>query len=228
VQHHAEAFRALWFWREVEPCPDALDAFLGAADALGHRRLGDQEGVRDLRRGQPADRAKREGQLRRDGQGGMTAQEQNGERVVLLRRLARAADLEEGFGLLASAPSALAPPAVDQAPRRGGHEPRPGMVGHALLRPLRRRREQRLLHGILRGVELPVPAHQRAEDLRRELAQQILDAGSFDRHGRNARRPRPRAADPRCRSCASGASPAWPAATVPDPGRRAARTARSG
>ena len=63
VQNHAEAFRALWFGRQVETGPDALDALLGAADALGHRRLGDQEGVRDLRRRQPADRAKREGQL---------------------------------------------------------------------------------------------------------------------------------------------------------------------
>ena len=40
-----------------------------------------------------------------------------------------------------------------------------------------RRREQRLLHGVLGRVEVAVPAHERAEDLRRELAQQVLGAG---------------------------------------------------
>ena len=36
-------------------------------------------------------------------------------------------------------------------------------------------REQRLLDGVLGGVEVAVPAHERAEDLRRQLAQQVLD-----------------------------------------------------
>ena len=34
--------------------------------------------------------------------------------------------------------------------------------------------EQRLLHGVLARVELPVPPDERAEDLRRKLAQQVL------------------------------------------------------
>ena len=37
--------------------------------------------------------------------------------------------------------------------------------------------EQRLLDGVLGGVEVAVPARERAEDLRRQLAQQVLDAG---------------------------------------------------
>jgi hypothetical protein len=49
------------------------------------------------------------------------------------------------------------------------------VVGDAVGRPLRGRREQRLLHRVLAGVELPVPAHQRAEDLRREVTQQVLE-----------------------------------------------------
>jgi hypothetical protein len=36
-------------------------------------------------------------------------------------------------------------------------------------------REQRLLDGILRGVEVAVPANERAKDLRRKFAQQVLD-----------------------------------------------------
>ena len=38
------------------------------------------------------------------------------------------------------------------------------------------RGEQRLLHGVLGGVEVAVPADERAEDLRRQRAQQVLDA----------------------------------------------------
>ena len=61
------------------------------------------------------------------------------------------------------------------------------MVGHALIGPLQRSGEERLLHGVFGRVELPVPAHQCAEDLRRELAQQVLDTGSVDRrHGGTA------------------------------------------
>jgi hypothetical protein len=40
---------------------------------------------------------------------------------------------------------------------------------------MRRGGDQCLLHSILGGVEVPVPARERAEDLRRELAPQVLD-----------------------------------------------------
>jgi len=43
----------------------------------------------------------------------------------------------------------------------------------AVPRPLHRGGQQRLLHGVLAQAEMPVPAHDRAEDLRRELAQQV-------------------------------------------------------
>ena len=49
------------------------------------------------------------------------------------------------------------------------------MVRQALLRPLHGGGEQRLLHGVLAGVELAVPANEHAEDLRRERTQQVLD-----------------------------------------------------
>src|SRR5439155_26884529 len=44
-------------------------------------------------------------------------------------------------------------------------------------RPVQGRREQRLLNGVLGGGEVAVPANERAEDLRRQLAQQVLDVG---------------------------------------------------
>ena len=62
--------------------------------------------------------------------------------------------------------------------RRDGDRDQPAarVVRDAVARPLRGGREQRLLHRVLGGVEVPVAAHQRAEDLRRQLAQQVLDA----------------------------------------------------
>jgi hypothetical protein len=38
-------------------------------------------------------------------------------------------------------------------------------------------REQRLLDGVLGRVEVAIPANERAKDLRRQLAQQVLDRG---------------------------------------------------
>ena len=50
------------------------------------------------------------------------------------------------------------------------------IIRYALGRPLLGGGEQRLVNGVLTGVEPAVPAHQRAEDLRRRLPQQILEA----------------------------------------------------
>ena len=55
---------------------------------------------------------------------------------------------------------------VDQPPARAGGEPR--------FRPLQRRRQERLLDRVLGGGEIPEPAHDRGEHLRRQLAQQVL------------------------------------------------------
>ena len=38
--------------------------------------------------------------------------------------------------------------------------------------------DQRLLHGVLGRIEVAVAAHERAEDLRRQLAQQVLDVAT--------------------------------------------------
>ncbi len=82
VQHDGEPLGSLGLGRQVEPETGAPDALLRAADPLRHRRFRDQEGVRDLRRRQPADGSQREGELRRHGQRWMAAEEQERERVV--------------------------------------------------------------------------------------------------------------------------------------------------
>jgi len=53
---------------------------------------------------------------------------------------------------------------------------------------LQQRGQHRFLHGVLARVELPVPAHERTEHLRRQLAQQGVPAGGGDGHVRPLRR----------------------------------------
>src|SRR5437764_748406 len=104
----------------------------------------------------------------------MTAEEQQGQRVVGGGRVAT--HVQHGVVLLPARAGVLAPELVDQPSGRRGHEPGPWVVGNSLGGPLPRRGEERLLHGVLGRVELTVAPHQRAEDLRRNLAQQVLDA----------------------------------------------------
>src|SRR5260370_29496644 len=49
------------------------------------------------------------------------------------------------------------------------------------MRPLHGGRQERLLRRVLSGVEMPVTPYHRAEDLRRQPAQQVLGLGA--RHG---------------------------------------------
>lgn len=71
---------------------------------------------------------------------------------------------------------ALAAQPIRQPPCRDRRQPRPRVVGHTLGRPLRRRRKQRLLDRVLRVGEAAVTADEGSDDLRRERAQQVLDA----------------------------------------------------
>ena len=70
--------------RRLEPGPGLGDALLGPADALGHRRLGHEEGRRDLGRGQAAHRPQGQRHLRRRGERRMAAQEQQRQLVVVV------------------------------------------------------------------------------------------------------------------------------------------------
>src|SRR5438093_13639393 len=106
----------------------------------------------------------------------MAAEEQKREGVVA-PRWRSPSHLERRIGSLSPSAGALAAPLVDQPPVGDRDQPRAGIVGNTVLRPTHGRREQRLLHGVLAGVEPTMPTDQRAEDLRRELAQQVLDTG---------------------------------------------------
>src|SRR6266850_1544995 len=105
----------------------------------------------------------------------MAAEEEESEGVVLLRGGALARQVENSSGLLSMLSRGLASPGVDEASRGHGQQPRSGVVGHAVGGPLPGSGEKRFLHGVLARVELRVPPHERAQDLRRKLAHQVLD-----------------------------------------------------
>ena len=66
---------------------------------------------------------------------------------------------------------------IGQSARRDRDQPTPRVLRQRLPRPPERGREQRLLHRVLACVEVPVTTDERAQDLRGELTQQVLDVG---------------------------------------------------
>src|SRR6266516_6022511 len=108
---------------------------------------------------------------------------------------------------------------------------------------MQRRGDERLLHGVLGGVEVAGPPHDRAEDLRRQVAQQVLDPRSLvhsvgvHMSGLGApitwrtsigcciaAPPRPGAAEDfaaisRARACDSTSNIRWPASSSLDSGK---------
>ena len=78
--------------------------------------------------------------------------------------------------LLTESPGGVGPDLIGESARRHGDEPPFRVVGHSLCRPLHRGRNQRFLYGVLASTEVAVAAQQSAQNLRREIAQQILGA----------------------------------------------------
>ncbi len=131
-----------------------------------------------------ADGAQGERELGGRRQRGVAAQEQQDQRVVPIRpAVVPGSWHEELVGghlcrgrVLAAPASLLVAQLVGHPPRRDGDQPAPGALGHPLVGPLNGGGEQRLLHRVLARVEVPVASDERAEDLRREPVQQVLDA----------------------------------------------------
>ena len=152
--------------------PGTLQFRLRPADPLPDSCLRHQKRPGDLTGGQPADRPQRERDLRLRGQIRMAAQHQQRQRVVDRGRRLRLR--LPTFRLLAPPPGRLTPQYLDPPPRGDRDQPTARILRYAVARPLHRRRQQRLLHGVLARVELAVPADQRAQDDRRLRAQHLL------------------------------------------------------
>ena len=182
VHDRAEARGAVVGGRRLEARAGVLEGCLGPADPLGHGRLGDQERVGDLGGGEPADRAQGQRDRRRRRQRRVAAHEQQVEAVVVAGRAGLVGgerDLLVGrhqadHELLAVAARGLGADVIGDPPRRDVDQPRARVVGPAVVRPLQRRRDQRLLDRVLGGGEVAVAAGHDAQHLGRELAQQVL------------------------------------------------------
>ena len=128
------------------------DLALGAHYALGHRGLGDEECGGDLGGREARHRAERQRDLRFLRKGRVAAREDQAEAIVGLGRVTWQCRPLQQRQLLGVA--AIAAHKVDRAPAGGGHEPRPRVVGNALLRPSLERRDQTVLHDLLGNVEV--------------------------------------------------------------------------
>jgi hypothetical protein len=73
-------------------------------------------------------------------------------------------------GVFAASASLLATQHIGETAGGDRDQPALRVVRQTLTRPLRRRREHGLLHGIFGKVEVAVAAHHGAENLRRQLA----------------------------------------------------------
>jgi hypothetical protein len=185
VQHHPQPIGALGLRRHAERDAGGLDALLGTADSLCHRRLGDEERAGDLRRGQTADGAQGERDLGGGRECRMAAQEQKGQGVVVFGPvLVAGCGRERCVGRqlrrdLVLAPSArlLAAQVIGHPAIRDRDQPAARILRDTVLGPPDGGGQQRLLHRILARVELAVAPNKHAEDLWRQPAQQVLDHG---------------------------------------------------
>lgn len=171
VEHDVEPLVELAGRRQPERGAGLADPGLGAADPLRDGRLRGQQRPGDLGGAETADGAQGEGELRGRGQRRVAAQEQQGQRVVLVGGRGH----RRPPGGLAAGPGLFAAQQVDEAAGRDPDQPGARLLRHPVRRPLGRRGEQCLLHRVLAGVEVPVAAHQRAEHLRDEVPQVLRE-----------------------------------------------------
>jgi hypothetical protein len=188
--------------RHAERDAGRLDLALGPHEPLRHRRLRNEEGARDLRRGQAAERAQRERHLGIRGQRRVAAGEDELEALVgegrLVHRVLHGLRNVELARLLGQ--HALAPQAVDRPVARRGDQPRPRVGRRTVARPALRGRGERVLRGLLGEVEVAEEADQRGQDATPLVAEDVVELGHHSWVGRISTAPPSRAAGMRAAS----------------------------
>src|SRR5581483_8854376 len=164
-------------------------------EALGERRLQQQERAGDLAGREAAERAQRQGHLRLQGERRVAAREEQLEALVGERRGhgRRRLPLEQRQ-LRGERP--LAPDPVDRAVAGGDREPGAGVRRDAVARPPFGGDRERLLGGRLGEVEVAEEADQGGEDAAQLVAEGLLEgqARSISTTGRTSTLPPRRAA----------------------------------
>ena len=162
------------------------DARLRPRDALGDRRLGQQQGAADLGGREAADGAQREGDLCGAAQRRVAAEQEQRQRVVD-RRHRCGRRLEVDGVRFAAAPRDIRSHLVDVPTRRDPHEPGARTVGDALGRPLAGGGDEGLLHGVLARLEVAVAPNEHRERRRGGVSQCSNGGGGARRAGRAGR-----------------------------------------
>ena len=148
--------------RAVRTCAAGLDPLLGPADALAHGRRWHEQRAGDLHGAQAAHCPKGERHLRIRWQCGVTAEQEQGERVVGGTADDGLVGLHRGHRFLTAATGGVLPPGVGPPAGGDGDQPADGVAGHSGGRPLGGRREQGVLDGVLDRVEgAAAPQHGR-------------------------------------------------------------------
>ena len=106
----------------------------------------------------------------------MTAHEKQNERVILFRLASRNGVAEDRSQVVefAAPTRALAAQVIRHPPGSDLYEPSAWIVGKTFTPPLLRGREQRFLDRVFGDTEVAKATEHRAEDLRRQLPQQVL------------------------------------------------------
>ena len=181
--------------------PGRLDLALGADEPLRHRRLGDQEGARDLLGVEAAERAQRQRHLRLGRQRRVAAGEDQleplvGERASPSSSSSTASRHLEQLRL--GGERAVAADPVDRAVAGGGDQPGARVRRRAVAGPALGGGRERLLGGLLGEVEVAEEADQGGQDAAPLLAEDPLDQRSTT--GRTSTAPPMRAAGIRAAS----------------------------
>ena len=200
-EHGVEPLGQQVLGRHPEGDPGGRDLALRPDEALRHRRLGDQERARDLRRAEPAERAQRQRDLRLGRERRVAAQEHELEPLIRERRgvrddLRRVGDQQVGL----RGERAVAPDPVDRPVARGADQPGPRVRRFAVARPAFGGDRERLLRGFLGEVHVAEEADQGREDEPPFVAEDVLEDRYHSTIGRTSIAPPIRAAGIRAAS----------------------------
>ncbi len=146
-------------------------------DALGNSRFRGQESVRDFGSGKAADRPQGQRDLRRTGEGGVTAREHQTHPVIRLSGdwLLQLREL----GAVAGVSAHL----VERATAGDGQQPGTWPIRDAIDRPALQRHQQRILDDFLCDSEIAQDVDQGSGEPSRLLSENLCEGGVYIGHG---------------------------------------------
>jgi len=180
----------------AERDPRVSNLPLRAHEALSHRRLRDEKGLRDLLGRKAAERAQRQRDLRLRGQSRVAAREDQAQLLVgnHLGLLVVATRRQGRKELRLPLEGPLAPDPVDRTVASGCRQPGAGVVGHSVDGPALERPRHCVLESVLGEVEVAEDADQAREHAPPLGAEDALELGQCSTTGLTSIAPPVRAA----------------------------------